>query len=43
MGVQEVYEGKQPTWPINDVDYATAPTYTDTRKPDTKLADMFAY
>ena len=43
MGVQEVYEGKQPTWPINDVDYATAPTYTDTRKPDTKHADMFAY
>lgn len=43
MGVQEVYEGKQPTWPINDVDYATAPTYTDTKKPDTKPADMFAY
>ena len=31
MGVEEVYEGKKPTWPINDVDYATAPTYTDTR------------
>lgn len=43
MGVQEVYEGKQPTWPINDVDYATAPTYTDTKKPGTKPADMFAY
>ena len=43
MGVQEVYEGKTPTWPINDVDYATAPTYTDTKKPDKKPADMFAY
>ena len=32
MGVQEVYEGKQATWPINDVDYVTAPTYTDTKK-----------
>lgn len=43
MGVQEVYEGKTPTWPINDVDYATAATYTDTKKPDKKPADMFAY
>lgn len=43
MGVQEVYEGRQPTWPIHDVDYATAPTYTDTKKPDTQPADMFAY
>ena len=43
IGVQEVYEGKTPTWPINDVDYATAPTYTDTKKPDKKPADMFAY
>ena len=34
--VQEVYEGKKPTWPINDVDYKTAKTYTDTKKPDTK-------
>ena len=41
MGVQEVYEGKQPTWPINDVNYATATTYTDTKKPDKKPAGMF--
>ena len=43
MGVQEVYSGKTPTWPIHDVDYATAPTYTDTKKPDTKPAGMFDY
>ncbi|MBO4838126.1 MAG: hydroxyacid dehydrogenase [Lachnospiraceae bacterium] len=43
MGVQEVYEGKEPTWPIHDVDYATAPTYTDTKKPDRKPAGMFEY
>ena len=43
MGVQQVYEGKEPTWPIHDVDYATAPTYTDTKKPDVKPAGMFDY
>ncbi|BAL01710.1 oxidoreductase [Oscillibacter valericigenes Sjm18-20] len=43
MGVQEVYEGKEPTWPIHDVDYATAPTYTDTQKPDTKPSGMFDF
>ena len=43
MGVQEVYEGKAPTWPINDVDYKTAKTYTDTKKPDTKPAGMFDF
>ena len=43
MGVQEVYEGKKPTWPINDVDYKTAKTYTDTKKPDTKPAGMFDF
>lgn len=42
-GVQEVYEGKEPTWPIHDVDYATAPTYTDTRKPDTRPSGMFDF
>ena len=43
MGVQEVYEGKEPTWPINDVDYATAKTYDDVKKPNTKPAGMFEY
>ena len=43
MGVQEVYEGKTPTWPINDIDYETATTYTDTKKPDKKPAGMFEY
>lgn len=43
MGVQEVYLGKQPTWPIRDVDYTTAKTYYDTRKPGTKSAGMFDY
>ena len=43
MGVEEVYEGKEPTWPINDVDYATAKTYDDVKKPNTKPAGMFEY
>ena len=43
MGVQEVYEGKTPTWPINDVDYETAETYDDVKKPDKKPAGMFDY
>ena len=43
MGVQEVYEGKAPTWPINDVNYATAKTYDDVKKPDKKPAGMFEY
>lgn len=43
MGVQEVYEGKEPTWPIHDIDYETAKTYTDTEKPNTKPAGMFDF
>ena len=43
MGVQEVFEGKKATWPINDVDYTTAPTYNDVKKPDTKQAGMFDF
>ncbi|RLP10691.1 hydroxyacid dehydrogenase [Propionibacterium australiense] len=43
MGVQEVYEGKEPTWPINDIDYETAPTYDDVVVPDTKKAGMFDF
>ena len=43
MGVQEVYEGKEPTWPINDIDYVTAPTYTDTKKPNKKSSGMFDF
>ena len=43
MGVQEVYEGRKPTWPINDIDYETAKVYTDTKKPDKKPAGMFEY
>lgn len=43
MGVQEVYEGKQATWPINDVDYVTAPTYTDTKKGSGEAVGMFSF
>ena len=43
MGINEVYEGKEPTWPINDIDYETAPTYDDVKKPNTKPAGMFDY
>jgi len=43
MGVNEVYEGKTPTWPINDIDYETAVTYDDVKVPDTKPAGMFDF
>ncbi len=43
MGIQEVYEGKKPTWPINDIDYMVAPTYDDVKVPHTAPAGMFDY
>jgi D-3-phosphoglycerate dehydrogenase len=43
MGVIEIAQGKEPTWPINDIDYATAPTYTDTKKPDKKPVGKYDY
>lgn len=43
QGVQEVYEGKTPTWPIHDIDYITAPKYEDVKKSDLKKTDMFSY
>ena len=43
MGIEEIYEGKQPTWPIHDIDYKSAKTYTDVKKPDKKPAGMFDY
>lgn len=29
MGIQEVYEGKQPTWPVKQIDWDTAETFND--------------
>ena len=43
MGVEEVYEGKTPTWPIHDVDYEHAVTYDEVKKPDRKPAGMFDF
>ncbi len=43
MGIQEVYEGKKPTWPINNVDYTTAKTYDDVKFPTKKPAGMFDF
>ncbi len=43
LGIEEVYEGKKPTWPINDIDYAAAKSYTDTKKGTHKSAGMFDY
>lgn len=43
MGVQEVYEGKEATWPINDIDYVTAPTYTDTKQGSSEPVGMFSF
>ena len=43
MGIVEMYEGKEPTWPIPDIDYETAPVYTDTIKPDRKPVGMYDY
>ena len=41
LGIEQVYENKEPFWPIQDIDYTTAPTYTDTKKPNSKPAGMF--
>lgn len=41
MGVQEIYEGKEPTWPIRDIDFSAAKVYTDTRPLDKKPVGMF--
>ena len=43
MGVQEAYEGKTPTWPIPDIDYETAPVYTDMREYTAKPMGMFDF
>ena len=43
MGIQEVYEGKKSTWPINNIDYTTAKTYDDVKKPNKKPAGMFDF
>ena len=43
MGIQEVYEGKEPTWPINNIDYTTAKTYDDVKFPTKKPAGMFDF
>lgn len=43
MGVQEVYEGRTPTWPIRNIDYAAAPVYTDTKRPDRAPAGLFDF
>ena len=43
MGVCQVAKGEKPFWPINDIDYETAPTYTDTKKPDKKPVGKYDY
>ena len=43
MGIQAVDEGKKPTWPINNIDYTTAKTYDDVKKPNKKPAGMFDF
>lgn len=43
LGVEEMYEGKEPTWPIPSIDYETAEVYTDTVKPDKKPSGMYDY
>lgn len=43
MGIEEMYEGKEPTWPIPMIDYATAPTYTDVKRPDKAPVGMYDY
>ncbi|MCD8141096.1 MAG: hydroxyacid dehydrogenase [Planctomycetaceae bacterium] len=29
MGIVEVFEGKEPTWPVREIDWETAPVFTD--------------
>ena len=43
IGIEEMYEGKTPTWPIPDIDDTTAPTYIDIKKPERKPADLYDY
>ena len=43
MGVNEVYEGKEATWPINDVDYTTAQVFTDVKESGRLKAGMFDF
>ena len=43
MGVIQVYRGETPLWPINDIDYTTAKTYNDVKKPDKKPAGKYDY
>lgn len=43
MGIVEMYEGKEPTWPIPDIDYETAETYTDVKKADRKEIGIYDY
>lgn len=43
MGVEEVYEGKDPTWPINDINYETAQTYDDVLIPEKEPSGLFDY
>jgi D-3-phosphoglycerate dehydrogenase len=43
LGVLEMYEGKEPTWPIPYIDYTTAKTYDDVIVPDRKPRGMYDY
>ena len=43
IGVVEMAEGKEPTWPIPYIDYATAKTYDDVKVPDRKTAGIYDY
>ena len=43
MGIIEVLKGKEVTWPIPDIDYDTAETYDDVKKPDTKPVGLYDY
>lgn len=32
IGIQEIYEGKEPSWPVPFIDWDSAPVYTDVRE-----------
>jgi D-3-phosphoglycerate dehydrogenase len=41
QGIEEVYEGKTPTWPIPSMTYDDLPVYTDTREAPRKQSNVF--
>lgn len=40
IGIQEIFEGKKPSWPIPETDYSKLPRYTDTKEAEVKAPEL---